>query len=790
MALIPDQPPRDILPIPDRQHVGLTTYDAKDPTTQFPPIEPLRPPPGAPNVLIILLDDVGFGASSAFGGPCQTPTFERLAASGLKYNRFHTTALCSPTRAALLTGRNHHSVGMGGVTEIATSAPGYSSVIPKSKAPLALTLKLNGYATAQFGKCHEVPVWQTSPLGPFDQWPTGGGGFEYFYGFVCGETSQYAPVLHEGTTPMDPPKTAEEGYHLTEDMTDKAIAWVSQQKALMPDKPFFMYFAPGATHAPHHVPKAWADKYQGQFDQGWDQLREAIFTRQKALGVIPSEAELTARPPEIPAWDAMDPRMKPVLARQMEVYAGFLEHTDHHVGRLIDALQDLEVLDDTLIYVIIGDNGASAEGTLNGTFNEMLTLNGILGVETPEFLAARIDQLGGPQAHNHYAVGWAHAMDTPYQWTNQVASHWGGTRNGTIVRWPKGFKARGESRGQFHHVIDIAPTVLEAAGLPQPTFVNGVQQSPLEGTSMLYSFDDASARGRHETQYFEMLCNRGIYHQGWTAVTRHSTPWVSDPNAVLPAFDDDVWELYGPDDYTQARNIAKDNPEKLHELQRLFLIEATKYQVLPLDDRRVERFNADLAGRPQLIKGDSQLLFGGMGRLSENSVVVVKNKSFAVTAQVDVPAGGAEGVIIAQGGAFGGWSLYAASGTVKFAYNFAALETYRTEASQRLPAGPHQVRMEFAYDGGGLGKGGKVTLYYDGQPVGEGRVERTMPMIFSADETTDVGRESGTPVTTDYRCEGSAFTGKINWVQIDLGQDDHGHLISPEERLHLLMARH
>jgi arylsulfatase len=379
-------------------------------------------------------------------------------------------------------------------------------------------------------------------------------------------------------------------------------------------------------------------------------------------------------------------------------------------------------------------------------------------------------------------------MDTPYQWTKQVASHWGGTRNGTIVHWPNGFKARGEIRAQFCHVIDVAPTMLEVAGLPPPTFINGIQQAPLEGVSMAYSFDDAQAPERHDLQYFEMACNRGIYHQGWTAVTRHSLPWLFG-QTEWPAFDEDVWELYGPDDYTQARNIAKDHPEKLHELQRLFLIEATKYNVLPLDDRRGERFNPDLAGRPQLIRGNTQLLFGGMGRLSENSVVVVKNKSFAVTAEVDVPAEGAEGVIIAQGGAFGGWSLYATGGTLRFAYNFAALETYRTEASQRLPAGPHQVRMEFAYDGGGLGKGGTITLYCDGQRVGAGRVERTMPMMFSADETTDVGRESGTPVTTDYGCERSEFSGKIHWVQIDLGKDDHDHLISPHERLHLAMAR-
>jgi arylsulfatase A-like enzyme len=782
-----DKIQRSILPIPDRQHVGLTTYDAKDPDTKFPPIEPLRPPKGAPNVLIVLLDDVGFASSSSFGGPCRTPNFEKLAANGLKYNRFHTTALCSPTRQALLTGRNHHSVNMGGICEIATSAPGYTSVLPKDKAPLPMTLKLNGYSTAQFGKCHEVPVWETSPLGPFYQWPTGGGGFEYFYGFIGGETNQYDPAIYEGTTPLEPPKTAEEGYHFTEDMTDKAIAWVRQQKALMPDKPFFMYFAPGACHAPHHVPKEWSDMYKGNFDQGWDKLREEIVARQKELGVVPQNAELTQRPKEIQAWDEVDPKMKPVLARQMECYAGFLEHTDHHVGRLIDTIGDLGILDDTLIYVIIGDNGSSAEGTPNGTFNEMLMLNGVTGVETPEFLTARIDQFGGPDSFNHYAVGWAHAMDTPYQWTKQIASHWGGTRNGTIVHWPKCIKAKNEIRSQFCHVIDVAPTVLEAAGIPEPTIVNSVQQSPMEGTSMLYSFDDAKAPERHELQYFEMFCNRGIYYKGWSAVTRHSTPWVIEK---LKAFDDDEWDLYdGSKDWTQARNLAKEMPEKLHALQRLWLIEATKYNVIPLDDRRVERFNPDIAGRPQLVKGNSQLLFGGMGRLSENSVVVMKNKSFSITAELEVPEKGAEGVIIAQGGKFGGLSLYTKGGRAKFAYNFFGLETFTSEANEKIPAGKHQVRMEFKYDGGGLAKGGDVALFYDGKKVGEGRVDRTVPMIFSADETTDIGREAGTPVTPDYDRHGSVFNGKVHWVQIDLGKDDHDHFISPEERLRLTMAR-
>jgi arylsulfatase len=783
-----DRIQRAVLPIPDRARPGLITYDAKDPNTKFPPIEPLRPPKGAPNVLIILLDDVGFAASSAFGGPCQTPNFEKLASGGLKYNRFHTTALCSPTRQALLTGRNHHSVAMGGITEIATSAPGYCSVLPKSKAPLAMTLKLNGYSTAQFGKCHEVPVWETSPMGPFNSWPTGGGGFEYFYGFIGGETNQWDPSIYEGTTPIEPPKTAEEGYHFTEDMTDKAIAWVRQQKALMADKPFFMYFAPGACHAPHHVPKEWADKYKGKFDQGWDKLREEILARQKKVGVVPQNAELTKRPKEIPAWDEVDPKMKPILARQMEVYAGFLEHIDHHVGRLIDTIKDLKILDDTLIYVIIGDNGASAEGTPNGTFNELIALNGITGVETPEFLTERIDKFGSPESYNNYAVGWAHAMDTPYQWTKQVASHWGGTRNGTIVHWPKGIKAKGEIRSQFCHVIDVAPTVLEVTGLPEPTIVNGVQQAPMEGVSMAYSFDDGKAAERHDLQYFEIACNRGIYHKGWSAVTRHSTPWVM--MTKLPALDDDVWELYdGSKDWSQAHDLAKEMPEKLHELQRLWLIEATKYNVLPLDDRRAERFNADMAGRPLLVKGNSQLLFSGMGRLGENTVLVMKNKSFSLTAEVEVPSKGAEGVIIHQGGAFGGMSLYTKGGKAKFAYNFFGLQTFTTEASQPIPAGKHQVRMEFAYDGGGLGKGGNVSLYYDGKKVGEGRVERTHPMMFSADETTDVGRDTATPVSSDYTRQTSVFNGKVHWVQIDLGKDVHDHLITPEERLNVAMAR-
>jgi len=784
-----DKIQREILPIPDPQHVGVTTFDAKDPDTKYPPIEPLRPPKGAPNVLIVLIDDVGFGASSAFGGPIHTPTAERLAADGLKYNRFHTTALCSPTRQALLTGRNHHTVGMGGITEMATSAPGYCSIRPKSCAPLAETLKLNGYATAQFGKCHEVPCWETSPAGPYNAWPTGSG-FEYFYGFICAETNQYYPSLYEGTTPVELAKTPEEGYHLTEDLANHAIQWVRRQKSLMPDKPVFMYFAPGATHAPHHVPPEWSAKYKGQFDQGWDKLREETFARQKQLGVIPPDCDLTRRHPEIPAWDEMPAELKPVLTREMEVYAGFLEHTDYHVGRLIQALADLEILDDTLIFYIIGDNGASAEGTLKGTFNEYVGANGFENMETAEFLKEHLDQFGTPDAYNHYAVGWAHAMDTPYQWTKQVASHWGGTRNGTIVHWPKGIQAKGEIRSQFSHVIDLAPTILEAAGLPEPAFVNGIQQKPYEGVSMMYSFDDAKAAERHETQYFEMVGNRGIYHKGWTAVTKHRTPWTMVGVKTVP-FDDDVWELYDTNkDWTQAHDLAKDMPKKLHELQRLWLIEAVKYNVVPLDDRLFERANPNIAGRPQLIRGNRQLLFGGMKALSPHSVVNPLNKSFALTAEVVVPEAGAEGVILASGGITGGFSLYAIGGKLKYCYNFLGLKYFFVESTQKIPSGKHQVRMEFAYDGGGLAKGGRVTLYTDGQKVGEGRVEMTQPYCYSTDETVDVGVEAGSPVSPDYGPKGNAFNGEVNWVEIDVDKAalDQDHFLTGAERFRVALA--
>jgi arylsulfatase len=777
--------------MPNTIRPELVTYDAKDPDTRFPPIPQLRPPDGAPNVLIVLIDDAGFGSASAFGGPCQTPIAEKLAADGLKYNRFHTTALCSPTRQALLTGRNHHSAGMGNITELASGSPGYSSVLPNSMSPLAQTLKLNGYNTAQFGKCHEVPVWQTSPAGPYDSWPTGGGGFEYFYGFIGGEANQWYPTLYEGTTPVEAKKTPEEGYHLVEDMTDKAMKWVAQQKMLAPDKPFFVYFAPGATHAPHHVPKEWADKYKGKFDAGWDKLREETFARQKALGVIPPDCELTERPTEIPAWNDMPEELKPVLRRQMEVYAGFMEYTDYNVGRLIEGLERLGVIEDTLVYYIIGDNGASAEGTLNGAYNEMANFNGLAALETPEFLMQRIDKLGGPESYNHYAVGWAHAMNTPYQWTKQVASHWGGTRNGTIVHWPKRIAGKGEIRSQFHHVIDVAPTILEAAGLPEPLIVNGIQQDPIEGVSMLYSFNDAGAGERHETQYFEMFGNRGIYHKGWTAVTKHRTPWLLSDTKMVP-FDDDAWELYDTNtDWSQARNLAKEMPEKLHVLQRLFLIEATRYKVLPLDDRVMERMNPDTAGRPVLVHGNTQLLLGGMGRLMENCVLSLKNKSHSVTAEIEVPQGGAEGVIIAQGSNIGGWSLYAKGGKLKYCYNLVGVQQFFVESTEPIPAGQHQVRMEFTYAGGGLGKGGKVSLFIDTQHVGQGDIPMTQAMVYSADDGCDVGEDSGAPVSPDYLPLKNAFNGTVRGVQLAIneGPENSGHLVSAEDALRVAMGR-
>lgn len=753
---------REILPIPQSRPPLVTTLDARD--AHAPPIRPLRAPQGAPNIVIVLVDDLGFGASSAYGGPCNMPVAERLAKSGLSYTRFHTTALCSPTRQALLTGRNHHSVNMGSISELATSFPDYTSIRPDSAAAIAQTLKLNGYNTAAFGKMHQTPVWETSASGPFDRWPTGDG-FERFYGFLGGETNQWDPTLFEGTTPVPP--SDDPNYHFSEDITTRTIAFVREQHAMTPDKPFFVYLSYGGVHAPHQVPKACIEKYRGRFDKGWDQQREETFARQKQLGVIPQGCQLTERPKEIAAWDTLSADQKTVGTRLMEIYAGFAEHTDAQVGRLVDALQDMGTLENTLFLYILGDNGASAEGGPDGAFNELALLNGV--PETAAQILPHLDELGGRMAYNHYPVGWAHAMDCPYQWTKQVASHWGGTRNGMIAHWPAGIKAKGEIRNQWGHVIDIVPTILEAAKLPAPAFVDGIQQQPIEGTSIGYSFDDAKAAERNTTQYFETFGNRGIYHEGWAACTRHSVPWLL--TAALPKFQDDVWELYAPDDWAQAHNIAAENSDMLHKLQQLFLIEGAKYHVFPLDDRRAERFNSDLAGRPDLLSGrTSMTLYPGMSHMNENTVLNVKNKSYVVTADVTVPDDGGSGAVIAQGGRFGGWCLYLKSGVPAHCYNYLGFKHIYARGTQKLAAGKHTLRYEFVYDGGGVGKGGTGTLLVDGQKVGQARLEQSVPFLFSGDDFTDIGQDLGAPVTENYETPYGRFTGTVVSVRLDIGK--------------------
>ena len=777
---------REILPIPDRPSRGKPAIHASD--SEVPAYKPLRPPQGAPNVVIVLIDDMGFGAPSTFGGPCEMPTLDRLAGNGLIYNRFHTTALCSPTRQALLTGRNHHTAEMGSVAEVATGAPGYTSVRPNSVATVAEMLRLNGYNTAAFGKMHQTPTWEVSVSGPFDRWPTGDG-FEKFYGFVAGETNQWEPTLTEGTTPIEPRRTAEEGYHVSEDIVDKSIAWVKSQQAMTPDKLFFVYLSFGATHAPHHVAPEWIEKYRGRFDKGWDAIREETLAKQKERGIVPQETQLAGRPEGVVAWDELSDDQKRVGVRLMETYAGFAEHTDAQTGRLVDALEEIGAIDNTIFIFIAGDNGASAEGGLDGTFNELKALNGV--AETTADVLPHLDEIGSPQAFNHYPVGWAHAMDCPYQWTKQVASHWGGTRNGMVLHWPNGIKAKGEIRQQFHHVIDIVPTLLEAAGLPEPYMVNGIAQTPIEGVSMNYTFEDADAPDRHTTQYFEMFGNRGIYHDGWTAVTKHRTPWIMG-GAQLIKLADDRWELYDTmKDWSQANDLAASMPEKLRELQDLFFVEAAKYKVFPIDDRTGERFNPAIAGRPDLQMGRRSITLGpGMTHLMEMTVLNVKNRSHVISAKLVVPEGGAEGVIVVQGGRFAGWSFYVNGGRLKYCHNWLGSDLFYVEAEAQLPSGEMEVQYQFAFDGGQPGAGGTGTLLVNGEQVGQGRIERTVPFFFSADETMDIGKDTASPVTDDYPSgAANAFTGKIEWVRFDLEDDDVSHLEDPEQIYHRIMAR-
>ncbi len=751
---------RTVLPVAEPPIETITEIDARKAT---PPARfEVKAPDKAPNVVVVLIDDIGFGTAEPFGGPIHTPTLQKLADGGLRYNRFHTTALCSPTRTALLTGRNHHINNAGAIMELATAFPGNTGVRPNSVTPLAEILRLNGYSTAAFGKYHETAPWEASVSGPFDRWPTRSG-FDKFYGFIGGETNQWTPALYDGVARVEIPQ--DPSYHLTTDMTDHAIGWMRYQNALTPDKPIYMYFATGATHAPHHVPKEWIAKYKGKFDQGWDKLREETLARQIKLGVVPEGTKLTARPAEIPAWDSLSADQKRLFARQMETFAGFAEHTDHEVGRLVDAIEDIGELDNTIIFYVWGDNGCSAEGGPEGSYNEILALNGI--PMTIEQVLPHIDSWGDPSTFPHFSVGWAHAGNAPFQWTKQVASHFGGTRNAMVIHWPARIKKGGEIRSQFHHVIDIAPTALEACGLPEPTMVDGTKQYPMDGVSMVYTFDDAAAPGRRTTQYFEMFGNRGIYHEGWVAATRHSTPWVLTPK--LPAFSEDVWELYNVDeDFSQANDLAAQNPAKLKELQDLFTQEAIRNHVYPLDDRRSERFDARIAGRPDLIGDRTSLtLYDGMTGITENSFINIKGRSSAITAEIDIPAN-ANGVIISQAGSFGGWSLYMKSGRIKHAYNYGGLATYTASSSNALTPGKHTVLYEFVYDGGKPGSGGQSRLSVDGTLVGEVRVEHTMPFVYSADEGVDVGTDNETVVTNDYKMGANKFTGRIAKVVVEV----------------------
>ena len=751
---------RTVLPMQAPESEPITEMDARNATA--PPRFEITAPKDAPNVVIVLIDDIGFGTATSFGGPIQTPTLDRLGQDGLRYNQFHTTALCSPTRMALLTGRNHHSANAGSVMEVATAFPGNAGVRPESVAPLAEMLRLNGYSTAAFGKYHETAPWEVSVSGPFDRWPTRSG-FDKFYGFIGGETNMWAPLIYEGTTKIEPPNDPD--YHFTTDMTNQAILWTRYQQSLTPDKPFFIYFATGATHAPHHVPEEWIAKYKGKFDNGWDKYREETLARQIEIGVVPAGTKLASKPDDMPDWSDLSADEKKLYARQMEVFAGFAEHTDHEVGRLYNAIEDLGEADNTLFIYVFGDNGSSAEGGLTGTFNETIVLNGL--PDPVEDQLEHMDEFGGPMAYNHFHAGWAVAGNTPFQWTKQVASHYGGTRNPLVIHWPKGIKANGEVRSQWHHVTDIAPTVMEAAGLPFPKSVNGATQKPFEGVSMIYSFDDPSAKGRHTTQYFEMFGNRAIYQDGWVAAAKHRTPWGGAPDGPL---DDDSWELYNvEEDFSQANDLAASDPDKLKEMQELFIEEALKYHVLPLDDRTYERFNAAVAGRPDLMGDRTSLtLYEGMTGMMENAFINVKNRSHTITAEVEIPQGGGEGVILCQGGRFAGWSLYMKDGRVSYVHNWVGKERYTITASKALAAGKVTIRYEFAYDGGDPGSGGMGTIYVNGKQVAEGRIEKTTPFIFSADETADVGVDDATPVTEDYKERHNEFTGKIETVTVEV----------------------
>ena len=761
---------QEVLPRPDQPFKGKIERLAKDSKSDFP--QPFQAPKGSPNVLLIMTDDVGFSASSPFGGPIATPTLDMLAKRGLRYTQFHTTALCSPTRAALITGRNHHSANTGVIMEAGTGYPGYNSLMSKANGTVAEVLKQNGYSTAWFGKNHNIPDWQNSQAGPFDLWPTGLG-FEYFYGFIGGDADQWSTPIYEGTKPIQAAEQqGKNPVHFDQLMADKAITWIRTQNAMAPDKTFFAYYAPGTAHAPHHAPKDWIAKFKGQFDQGWDKVREETFARQKAMGIIPANAVLTPRPKEIPAWDSLSADQKRLFSRMMEVYAAALAHADYQIGRVIQSVADMGKLDNTMILFIQGDNGASAEGSLQGTTNENATaFNGI--PESLDYLLSQMDNLGSPQTYNHYPVGWAHAMNTPFQWAKQVASHFGGTRNGLVISWPETIKDQGAIRPQFHHVIDVLPTILQAANLSFPKEINGVKQKPVEGKSMLYTFDDPKAPSHRTTQYFEMMSNRAIYHDGWVAATTPlRLPWVLTGAAAETSPDDFKWELYNvANDFSESNDLAASNPGKLKDMQAIFDQEAKKFGVYPLDSSAATRL--DPAIRPSLTLGRTSFVYyPGMTRISEGTAPNTKNRSYTITAEVTLPNSPAKGILATTGGNFGGWALLVNDdGKPEFAYALSNQPEHKTRivSDTVLSGGKHTIRFDFVYDGGGRGQGGLGTLFIDDKKVAEGRIARTLPNRLSLDETFDVGEDTGSPVLQDYAdAMPYKFTGTLEKLTIDL----------------------
>jgi len=747
---------RTVLPIREPIRPTYKELDARNATP--PPRWEVKAPKGAPNVVIVLIDDMGFGVSQSFGGPIPMPTFEKLAQNGLRYNRFHTTALSAPTRMALLTGYNHHSNNMGVITEAATTFPGYTGVRPQTITPMAEVLRQNGYNTAQFGKCHEVPPWELSNNGPQDRWPTRSG-FEKFYGFLGGETNEWAPTIYDGVTLVEPPK--DPNYHFTTDMTNQAIKWVETQQALQPDKPFLIYYAPGATHAPHHVAPEWIKKNKGKFDQGWDKIREETLERQKKLGIVPEDTKLAPKPSDIKDWVNLSADEKKLFTRQMEVFAGFAEQTDYEIGRLVTAIEDLGEMDNTIFILIAGDNGASAEGQMNGMYQEMTYFSGV--AETVPDMLKHYDEWGSESTYPHFSAGWAVAMDSPFSYTKQVGSDFGGTRNGMIIHWPAKIKGKGEIRTQFGHVIDIAPTVYEIASIPAPKVVNGIEQDPIEGISLAYTFNDADAPERHTVQYFEMFGNRGVYQNGWFARTIHKLPWAKQPIASLQ---DDKWELYNTkEDFSLSDDLNAQDPDRLKTMQDLFMAEAEKYHVLPIDDRVLERTDAALAGRPVLLQGRTSVnYFEGMKAMGVDIFIDLKNMAYTITADVEVKANG-NGVIVCQGGRFGGLSLYLKNGKPAFTYNYLGLESTDVMATQPLKPGKYQIVYDFKYDGGGPAKGGLGTITVDGNKVAEKRIERTQAGLFSVDDLADIGIDDGTWVA-DYGTS-SEFNGKIDKVTIE-----------------------